>query len=70
MISYKRLWQKCEEKGITKYRLTEYYHMSRSLVWKLSHDMPVSANTLDRLCNILECRIEEICEHIPDDNVF
>ncbi|WP_286670208.1 helix-turn-helix domain-containing protein, partial [Thomasclavelia cocleata] len=33
-------------------------------------NQPVSTNTLDRLCNILECDISDIMEHIPDNNFF
>ena len=30
----------------------------------------VEVNTIDRLCNILNCRVEDIMEHFPDDNKF
>ena len=26
--------------------------------------------TIDKLCNILQCRVEDIMEHIPDNNCF
>ncbi|MFR0834151.1 MAG: helix-turn-helix domain-containing protein [Fusicatenibacter saccharivorans] len=28
----------------------------------------METNTLDRLCNILDCNIEDIMTHIKDDN--
>ena len=30
----------------------------------------VEVNTIDRLCNILSCKVEDIMEHFPDDNMF
>jgi DNA-binding Xre family transcriptional regulator len=30
----------------------------------------VEVNTIDRLCNILGCKVEDIMEHIADDNRF
>jgi len=30
----------------------------------------VEVNTIDKLCNILQCRVEDIMEHFPDDNRF
>ena len=52
------------------YDLYTKYNINRTQVHRLKHNMNVQTNTLDRLCNILDCDIEEIIEHIPDDNMF
>lgn len=70
MIKYDKLWQTAKEKGITKYKLHTYYNISKSQLFRLSHNQSVSTNTLDRLCNILDCKLEDIAEHFPDDNTF
>ena len=41
-----------------------------SLLDRLRHNKNIEINTIDRLCNILHCRVEDIMEHIPDDNGF
>lgn len=70
MIKYDKLWETAEKKGITKSMLNKKYNMSKAQLYRLRYNQPVSTNTLDRLCNILECNISDIMEHIPDDNFF
>ena len=70
MICYDRLWQTMKERGITQYDLYTHYNINRSLINRLKHNQNGETNTVDRLCNILHCRVEDIMEHFPDDNVF
>lgn len=70
MIKFDRLWMTMKNKGISQYDLYTKYNINRAQVHRLKHNKNVETNTLDRLCNILNCNIEEIMEHIPDDNVF
>ena len=70
MITYNKLWQTAKKKGITNYALNTKYNISKSQLSRLRHNQNVSTNTIDRLCNILECDVSEIMEHIPDDNFF
>ena len=68
MIKYDKLWETAEKRGITKSMLTKKYNVSKAQLYRLRYNQPVSTNTLDRLCNILECYISDIMEHIPDNN--
>ena len=68
MIKYDKLWETAEKRGVTKSMLTKKYNVSKAQLYRLRYNQPVSTNTLDRLCNILECDISDIMEHIPDDN--
>ena len=68
MISYDKLWKTMKEKGVSQYDLYTRYGMNRSQLDRLRHNKNVTAVTLDKLCNILHCRIEDIAEHVPDDN--
>ena len=70
MIKYNKLWETAEKRGITKSMLTKKYNVSKAQLYRLRYNQPVSTNTLDRLCNILECDISDIMEHIPDNNFF
>ena len=70
MIKYDKLWETAEKRGITKSMLTKKYNVSKAQLYRLRYNQPVSTNTLDRLCNILECDISDIMEHIPDNNLF
>ena len=59
-----------KEKGITQYDLYTKYNVNRAQVYRLKHNMNVQTNTLDRRCNILQCSLDDIAEHFPDDNFF
>ena len=70
MITYDKLWQTMKDRGVTQYDLYTHHNINRSLINRLKHNQNVETYTLDRLCNILNCRIEDIMEHFPDDNLF
>ena len=67
MVKYDKLWETMKEKSITKYKLTHEYHFSKALIHKLIHNQIVSLYTIDRLCNILDCNIEDIVTYYKDD---
>ena len=70
MIKYDRLWLTMKAKGITQYDLYTHYNVNRSQLNRLRHNQNVETNTIDKLCNILQCRVEDIMEHFPDNNHF
>lgn len=70
MIKYDRLWQTMKQWGVSQYDLYTHYNVNRSQLNRLRHNENVEINTIDRLCNILQCRVEDIMEHFPDDNRF
>lgn len=64
MISYKKLWDTMKAKGVTQYTLTNTHNISKATMDRLRHDMPISTITVDRLCDILECDVNDIMEHV------
>lgn len=68
MILFDKLWHTMQERGITQYDLYTKYNMNRAQLHRLRHNQNIETNTLDRLCNILDCNIEDIMTHIKDDN--
>lgn len=66
MISYAPLWATMLEKKVTTYTLRVKHGMSHATVQRLQSDMPVTTHTLNKLCEILDCRIEDIAEYVPD----
>lgn len=67
MISYEPLYKTLKEKGISTYKLINEYGMSRSLLDRLKHNRPISTVTLNDLCNILHCRVEDVLLFIEDN---
>ena len=66
MITYEPFYKTIKEKGITTYKLINHYGISRSLLDRLKHNKPISTVTLNDLCEILECRVEDIIMFIDD----
>ncbi len=66
MIVYRRLWETMREKGISQYKLVREYHFSTGQLDRLRKDRNVSTYTLDQLCRILDCRLEDIAEYQPE----
>ncbi len=66
VISYAPLWRTMAARKATTYTLRVKYGMSHATVQRLQKDMPVSTHTLNTLCEILDCRLEDIAEYVPD----
>ncbi len=66
MITYEPFYRTLKEKNITTYKLITQYNISRSLIDRLKHNKPVTTVTLNDLCKILGCRIEDIIEYIEE----
>lgn len=67
MISYQRLWETMRTKGITKYALISFHHISPSQLTRLKRNEYVSTHTIEVFCRILDCRVEDVMEFIPDE---
>ena len=68
MIKYDPLWRTLKEKGISQYQLIKDYGIDKEQLQRLRQNLVVKTLILNRLCQILNCRIEEIMEYVPDDN--
>ena len=66
MICYEPLWRTMRSRNVTTYTLREKHRISHATVQRLQANLPVSTYTLDRLCRILDCRLEEIAVYVPD----
>lgn len=60
MISYEPFYQTLKNKGISTYKLINEFNVSRSLLDRLKHNKPISTVTLNDLCTILNCEVEEV----------
>ena len=67
VIRYAPLWKTMDEQRVTTYTLRFKHGMSHATVQRLQADMPVSTHTLNKLCTILNCRLEDVAEYVPDE---
>ena len=66
MIAYAPFYKTLKEKNISTYKLIHQFGISRSLLDRLRHDKPISTVTLNDLCAILNCKVEDILVYIED----
>lgn len=66
MISYKPLFQTMKNKGVTSYRLGKM-GFPLSNYYAMKHGDNVSTHTLNQLCKLLQCKVEDIIEYIDED---
>lgn len=67
MISYSPFWNTLEQSSENWYTLTKKHHMSDSTLHRLKHNKDVSTKTLNDLCRILNCNVEDILQYVPSD---
>nr|DAF08237.1 MAG TPA: Cro/C1-type HTH DNA-binding domain protein [Caudoviricetes sp.] len=63
MFSYKPLLKLLIDKNMTKTQLREQLGISMATLAKISKDEYVSMKVLDDICNLLNCKIEDVIEH-------
>ena len=63
MIVYDKLWETMRKRGISQYKLMKDYHVSSGQLDRLRKNVNISTYTIDQLCSILHCRIEDIAEY-------
>ena len=66
MIRYTPLWKTMAQQEVTTYTLRFKHGMSHATVQRLQKDMPVSTHTLNKLCEILHCRLEDVAEYTSE----
>lgn len=69
MISYAPLWETMKKRGATTYTLRNRgngENISGSTLLRLQKNESVSTNTLNTLCKILDCKLPDIAEYVPD----
>ncbi len=67
MIMYTKLWETLKENGISQYALIKQYKISTGQLDRLRKNENVSTHTLDMLCKILHCRLEDIAEFVEEE---
>ena len=68
MVVYTPFWMTIKERGISTYALIQKENVNNGTLYRMRKQKPLSTTTLDDLCRILHCRIEDIVRYVPDEN--
>ena len=64
MIVFNKLWETMKNKGISQYKLIKEYQISTGQLDRLRKNGNVNSYTLNQLCKILDCKLEDIAEYV------
>ena len=66
MIIFDPLWDTMKKKNISQYYLIKQFGFSTGTLDALRQNRSITLNTLNDLCNILNCDVEDVIKYIPD----
>lgn len=65
--SYNKLWKLLIDKKMNKTQLRQLAKITTNAMSKMAKDEPVTLETLEKICGVLDCKIEDIVEIIPEN---
>ncbi len=66
MISYQPFYNTLYKKNLTEYYLIFKQGISANTLYRMKHGQAISTKTLDTLCYILDCRVEDVLLFVRD----
>ena len=67
MIAYTPFWNTLRASEESTYTLITKHRISSATIDKLRKNKPITTTTLNDLCRILNCSVQEIIEYIPSE---
>ena len=67
MIRFDKLWVTMERKGVYTYQLREKCGIDRKTIRRLRANENTETKTLNKLCAVLSCKLEDIAEYCEDE---
>lgn len=66
MITFEPLWKTMKEKNISQYSLIKDFGFSTGTLDALRKNKSITLNTLNDICNILDCNVEDVVKFTKD----
>ena len=66
MITFKPFFDKLDLDEISTYKLIKEHHISSSTINRLKHNKAVSTATIAKICEMLNCDVDEVMRFEPD----
>ena len=65
-VTYKKLFHLMIDEGISNAELMERAVFSANIITKLKRDHYLSLDTIEKICQALNCGVDDILEFLPD----
>ena len=66
VIVFDKLWNVMKAKNVSTYQLREKCGIDSKTIRRLRANDNMETKTLNKLCTVLDCRLEDIAEYVPD----
>lgn len=67
-VSYKRLFHLLIDKNMTAAELQKKAGYSANISTRLRNDTYISLESVEKICRVLNCEIDDIVEFVPDES--
>ncbi|MEE0834924.1 MAG: helix-turn-helix transcriptional regulator [Clostridia bacterium] len=66
-VSYKKLFHMMIEKDMSNAQLIEQAGFSANIMTRLKRGGYLSLESIERICSVMDCGVDDILEFIPND---
>ena len=66
-ISYNRLWKRLIDHDLGKTDMMHRANISTNVLARLGKGAPVSMESMEKICKVLNCNIGDVMEFVPDN---
>ena len=66
-VTYKKLFHLLIDKGMTNAELMERGGFSANIITRLKRNNYVSLDSIEKICKVLNCSVDDILEFLPDN---
>ena len=66
-VSYKKLFHLMIEKGMTNSQLQQKAGFSANIITRLKRNGYISLESIESICHVMNCGVDDILEFIPED---
>ena len=66
-ISYNLLWKRLIDFGLSKTDMMRRAKISTNVLARLCKGEPVSMDSMEKICKVLNCNIGDVMEFIPEE---
>jgi putative transcriptional regulator len=65
-VCYKKLFHILIDRDMTTLQLVEKAGFSANIITRLKRDEYVSLESIEKICSVLGCKVDDILEFVPD----
>lgn len=67
-VRYNKLFKLLIDKKMTNSQLADKAGFSANIITRLKRDKYLSLESIEKICNVLDCKVDDILEFVPGPN--